>query len=72
MLERLGKVLGWAGNIFAALFLIGSVFGPDFYLRNDHISASEPRLFIWFPLVGCVIAFAIFLIGRAFRYIFVG
>ena len=71
MLERLGKVLGWAGNIFAALFLIGSAW-LYFYLRNDHISASEPRLSIWFPLVGCVIAFAVFLIGRAFRYIFVG
>ena len=52
MLERLGKVLGWAGNIFAALFLMGTPW-LYFYLRNDHISASsEPRLFIWFPYSG--------------------
>jgi len=71
MLERLGKVLGWAGNIFAGLFLIGSVW-LYFYLRNGHTPASEPWLSIWFALVGCVIAIVIFLIGRALRYIFVG
>ena len=63
MLERLGDVLYWLGCILAAIVL---VWGAVFFLGGEH--AGDPYLFS----VVAVAAFAIWVIGRALRYILSG
>ena len=55
---EVGSILGWTGDILAVLTVIGSAI---LYVALS----NEPM----FALGGCVVALAIFLIGRALRYI---
>jgi hypothetical protein len=79
MVERLGHVLGWICNIFAALFFAFAIYLQFFvrtlsvpfpYILNafkaPYLSETAPELVV------SAIAVAIFLIGRALRYIFAG
>lgn len=62
MLERLGHVLGWTGNIIGGLMVVVGIY----LLLND------PPL-DWFKLVIALgPGVAVFLLGRAFRYILAG
>jgi hypothetical protein len=64
MVERLGHVLGWAGNILATI-LVG--LGSYVFLTNP--LWSDPWVFAAFlVLLGLVV----FLIGRAARYVLAG
>jgi hypothetical protein len=71
MLERLGHVLGWIGNILAILMLIWSAI-MYFALRNDPANSHDPYFLPLFAGGLCVIAVAIFAVGRGLRYIFAG
>jgi hypothetical protein len=53
----IGYILGWTGDILAVLTVIGSAI--------LYVALSNEPLF---ALGGCVVALAIFLIGRALRY----
>jgi len=55
---EIGYILGWVGTILAALIFIASAI---LYLAVS----TEPT----FALGGCIVALAVFLIGRAARYI---
>jgi len=55
---EIGYILGWTGDILAVLTVIGSAI---LYVALS----NEPM----FALGGCVVALAIFLIGRALRHI---
>ena len=63
MLSRLGDVLYWLGCILAAIVV---VWGGVFAFRGDN--ADDPYLFS----VVAVAAFAIWVVGRALRYILSG
>ena len=63
VLTRLGDVLYWLGCIMAAIVV---VWGAVFCFRDS--SADDPYLFS----VVAVAAFAIWVIGRALRYILSG
>ena len=62
MLERLGHVLGWTGNLVAALIISGNALMQLSY-RDWEWSSF---------LFTAGIAVVIFLIGRALRYILAG
>jgi hypothetical protein len=62
MLVRLGHVLGWAGNLIAALLIVGNIL---FQLLSGY---WEWQNFLF--VLG--LAALVFLIGRALRYIFAG
>ena len=64
MIERLGYVLGWTGNIFAVLSVLIGVF--SFFSANE--SGVGSFLFVFFVVVGAVI----FSVGRAVRYVLTG
>ena len=55
---EIGYILGWIGTILAALIFIASAI---LYLALS----NEPS----FALGGCIVALAVFLTGRAARYI---
>ena len=55
---EIGYILGWVGTIFAALIFIASAI---LYLAVS----NEPA----FALGECIVALAVFLTGRAARYI---
>jgi hypothetical protein len=63
VLSRLGEVLYWLGCILAAIVV---VWGGVFAFRGDH--DDDPYLFS----VVAVAAFAVWVIGRALRYILSG
>jgi hypothetical protein len=63
VLSRLGDVLYWLGCILAAIVV---VWGGVFAFRGDH--DDDPYLFS----VVAVAAFAVWVIGRALRYILSG
>ena len=60
MLQRLGHVLGWTGNIIAAVLAIFAGFA---FFQGDQ------QVVGWLLAGAAVVAF---LIGRALRYIFAG
>ena len=70
MLERLGDVLFWAGNIFAALCVLAGVTTAFVMFRTDNPTdvASAPYVGAGIALIG----FIPWLIGRAFRYVLAG
>jgi len=55
---EIGYILGWTGNVLAALIAIGSAI--------LYVGLSNEPLF---ALGGCIVAFVIFLTGRGLRYI---
>ena len=55
---EIGYVLGWTGNILAALIFIGSAI--------LYVALSNDPLF---ALGGCALALVVFLTGRALHYI---
>jgi hypothetical protein len=55
---EVGYILGWAANMLAVLIVIGSAI--------LYVGLSQQPLF---ALGGCVVAFVVFLTGRALRYI---
>jgi hypothetical protein len=66
MFSRLGHVIGWVANLFAAFLIFGGVVELLGYTSDP----PDKRLsFFWFTAAS---AFAIFLIGRAVRYILAG
>jgi len=56
MLKRIGQVIGWAGNIVAAVWLY----------------ATFPEWSQGIDFTGPLVAAVIFLIGQALRYVFAG
>jgi hypothetical protein len=72
MLERLGHVLGWIGNILAGLALVGTGIFVGAMFKDPEYFSREPGVVYGFGIGGCVLALVIFLIGRALRYIFAG
>jgi len=55
---EIGYILGWTGDILAVLIVIGSAI--------LYVGLSNEPLF---ALGGCVVAFVVFLTGRALHYI---
>ena len=55
---KIGYILGWVGTVLAALIFIASAI---LFLALS----NEPT----FALGGCIVALAVFLTGRAARYI---
>jgi hypothetical protein len=66
ILSRLGYVLGWAANLFAAFLIFGAVVELLGY------TSDPPDMRLSFAGYVGFSAFAIFLIGRALRYILAG
>lgn len=70
MLNRLGHVLGWTGNILAALTIaVAAIF---FLERYPRLSDAERLSDLVNVGAGGIVALIFFLIGRALRYIFSG
>ena len=86
MAERLGNVLYWAANAVAIpLVLLGALMGWDRYRTQGLIASSytatgeitkgSSYVVTWdyrFPLMLCVAGFAVWLFGRACRYVLAG
>jgi len=70
MIDRLGNVLYWTGNIFAALLVIAGAAMAVVMIRTDNPTDVASA-----PYVGAGIALSAlipWLIGRAFRYVLAG
>jgi hypothetical protein len=70
MIERLGNVLYWTGNIFAALLVLAGATMAVVMIRTDNPTDVASA-----PYVGAGIALSAlipWLIGRAFRYVLAG
>lgn len=72
MLARLGNVLGWTGNIFAVLALVGTSLLVIGMLKDPGYFGREPGVVYGTGIGGCVFAAVIYAIGRALRYVFAG
>jgi hypothetical protein len=70
VLERLGYVLGWLGNIFAIVAMVGTA--GFLILLATTGREKDPSIFWFFGLSGCAVALVLFGSGRALRYIFSG
>lgn len=67
MLERLGLVLGWIGNISAAICLLIAVFVSTKYAESGSIG-----LLAIIMSIGIIFSLICWGIGRALRFIFAG
>ena len=64
MLERLGHVLGWTGNVLAVVAILIGGFLSSIAMNTEYKVA--------YAAAGLVAASVLWAIGRALRYIFAG